>query len=87
MFTRTHTVDKAIAPLLKAQKDLNAVGQERSAVIERNVATIKELEDDNVAANAERYRAESIALALKAITEPQGLLDPDDFTPTVPSEE
>ena len=80
MFLRTHTVDKAIAPLLKAQKDLDAVGQERSAVIERNVATIKELEDDNVAASAERYRAERIALALKAITEPVDPLDPDAIT-------
>ena len=87
MFFRTHTVDKAIAPLLKAQKDLNAVAQERSVLIESSQKRVEELEADSLVANAERYRAERIALALKAITEPEGIVDPDDFTPTVPSEE
>ena len=74
MFTKT--VDKAIAPLLKAQKDLHAVAVDRSELIERNQKQMAELEDDNMAAIAERYRAERINKALAAITS-NDILDPD----------
>lgn len=70
MFTRTHTVDKAIAPLLKAEKDLAAVDTERTAQIAKNEDKIEVLKSDNVVAVAERQRANRIAAALKEITDP-----------------
>ena len=73
MFTRTHTVDKAIAPLLKAQKDLDAVGDERTTLIEKNYTKITELQADNVTADAERMRAGRIATALRKITDPEDI--------------
>ncbi len=73
MFTRIHTVDKAIAPLLKAQVALDAVTTERSAMIDKNVAKIDELYADNKAADFERKRASRIAAALRAITDPEEL--------------
>lgn len=73
MFTRNHTVDKAIAPLLKAQSDLEAVTVERSALIGRNEVKIDELMDDNGAAATERERAYRIAAALKKITDPEDI--------------
>lgn len=73
MFQRTHTVNKAIAPLLKAQADLEAVNTERSALIEKNSAKIVELGLDNVVADTERKRANRIANALKAITDPEDI--------------
>ncbi len=71
MFARSKTVDAAIAPLLKAQTDLSAVVNERSKTIERNHYQITELQADNVAADAERTRAEKIGNALLAITDPK----------------
>lgn len=76
MFTRTHTVNKAIAPLLKAQKDLDAVDAERTAVIGKNEDKIVELEADNVTADIERKRAARIAVALRKITDPEDLDEP-----------
>jgi hypothetical protein len=73
MFTRNHTVDKAIAPLLKAQRDLEAVDTERSVLIDKNEAKIVGLRADNVTAKVERTRANRIAAALKAITDPEDL--------------
>ncbi len=70
MFTRTHTVDKAIAPLLKAEKDLAAVDTERTDQIMKNENRIAMLEQDNEEAVAERQRANRIAAALKEITDP-----------------
>lgn len=71
MFTRAKTVDAAIAPLLKAQVDLSAVVDERLKTIEHNRYQIEELRADNVAADAERTRAEKIGNALLAITDPK----------------
>lgn len=71
MFLRNKTVDKAIAPLLKAQADLAAVFDERSETITRNHEQIAELQADNVAADAERTRAAKIRDALAAITDPK----------------
>ncbi len=71
MFTRTHTVDKAIAPLLKAQDDLEAVDTERSDLINKNHTKISELQADNLIADAERQRATRIAKALRTITDPE----------------
>ena len=79
MFNRTHTVNRAIAPLLKAQKDLDLVNSERSALIDKNEAKIDELLADNVTADAERKRADRIATALKAITDPEDIDEPDDW--------
>jgi hypothetical protein len=79
MFTRNHTVDKAIAPLLKAQSDLEAVTTERSALIDKNHDKIVELQADNVTADAERMRANRIAAALKKIT------DPEDIPQAIPA--
>ena len=73
MFTRNHTVNKAIAPLLKAQEDLGKVHSERSALIDKNEAKVEELLADNVTADAERKRADRIAAALKKITDPEDL--------------
>lgn len=73
MFNRNHTVNKAIAPLLKAQSDLEAVDSERTTLIDKNVAKIAELAEDNLTADAERKRANRIAAALKAITDPEDL--------------
>jgi hypothetical protein len=73
MFTRNHTVNKAIAPLLKAQSDLGLVDSERTALIDKNEAKIVELTADNVTADAERKRANRIAAALKAITDPEDI--------------
>ena len=75
MFTRTHTVDKAIAPLLKAERDLAAVDTERTDQIIKNENRIAMLEQDNEAAVAERQRANRIAAALKEITDPYEPLD------------
>ena len=71
MFLRTKTVDKAIAPLLKAQADLADVFNERTDTINRNHVTISELQDDNVQADAERTRADRIRTALAVITDPK----------------
>lgn len=81
MFTRTHTVNKAIAPLLKAQNDLDAVWAERSKLIDKNIHRIVELEADNVTADSERKRADRIAKALKAITDPEDISEPSTANP------
>lgn len=73
MFIRNHTVNRAIAPLLKALTDLEAVATERSAVIVKNEAKIDELVADNTAAATERQRAYRIATALKKITDPEDI--------------
>lgn len=78
MFTRTHTVDKAIAPLLKAQEDLGAVTVERTTLIDKNHDKITELQADNVTADAERERAYRIAAMLKKITEPEVITEPTE---------
>ena len=75
MFTRTHTVDKAIAPLLKAEKDLALVDSERTDQIEKNENKISFLIQDNEAAVAERQRANRIAAALREITDPYEPVD------------
>lgn len=84
MFTRNHTVDRAIAPLLKAQRDLEAVNTERSDLISKNHLKIAELQLDNVTADTERMRANRIANALRAITDPE---DPVEVAPETTVEE
>ncbi len=81
MFNRTHTVDKAIAPLLKAEKDLASVDRERTALIDKNHDKIVELQADNVTADAERVRANRIADALKKITDPEDLTEVEVSAP------
>ncbi len=71
MFSRTHTVDKAVAPLLKALRDLNLVSEERSKTIDYNDADIEMLKAENVLADTERARADRIYKALSDILDPK----------------
>ena len=71
MFQRTNTVNKAIAPLLKALNDLKRVKTERMDLIKANENKIVQLEKDSFAADVEKERAEAIIEALSAIVNPK----------------
>ena len=71
MFTKPKTVDAAIAPLLKAQADLEGVNTSLETAIVKNEDTINRLEDENEAHETERLRAVAVLKALGAITDPK----------------
>lgn len=70
-FNKPTTVDAAIAPLLKAVSDLEAVSALCFDKIEVNKGKIAALQTQNVAAREEGDRATSVLLALRVITNPK----------------
>ncbi len=70
MFFKPRTVDAAIAPLLKAVRDLEGVTTLCLNVIESNNATIDRLAVENADALREQNRATGVLAALRGITNP-----------------
>ncbi len=74
MFTRKKirpsTVDAAIAPLLQAITDLDGVAESRTEAIARDSEEVSMLQLRMQIDSGERIRAEAVAKAIRAITDP-----------------
>ncbi len=68
---RPKTVDAAIAPLLKAVRDLDAVAEDCNERSSRNRGEITRLETIMEADQSEMTRTEAVAKMIRAITEPK----------------
>jgi len=71
MVFKPTTVDAAIAPLLKAVRDLEGVSELCFNKIETNKSRIALLQTQNVNARLEQDRATSVLMALRGITNPK----------------